>query len=741
MKYFFIIAFLFFGIKSISQVGDVADRSVYVGNAEGNMTIDGDLQEPIWKKLKPTQNFKQFFPTDSVVAKAPTEIYMCKDQKNLYIGIKCYAKGNDWVVSSLRRDYRAGGNDNITLVFDTFRDGVNAFYFGVNPEGVIREGTISNGGNSFGDFSTSWDNVWRGTSKKFDGYYTAELEIPFSAIRYPTPGKSWKFLAYRFDTQDNEISVYPGVPRNQVLFSLAYTADMIFEEELSTKSGAVSLIPFISSGVAKDYENKTPTDQVFEIGGDAKIGITPGLNLDLTVNPDFSQVEVDQQITNLNRFEIFFPERRQFFLENADLFGQFGFGNINPFFSRRIGAATDVTTDNLIQNRIYGGARLSGKLGAKTRIGLLDMQTAANDSKGIPAVNYGVAVIQRKVGIRSNIGLIAVNKQVLEDVAVLDTLGINKYNRMLGVDYNYSFNENTWFGKSFLHGTYKPNTELAIAQGTNINYNSRKFGAIWQHEYVSDEYNAEVGFVPRTNYFRISPNAQLKYYPQNEILNRHNFNLGADVFWRPDFGKTDHFFTFRWGGELTQRSNFGISVNHNYVYLFDSFDPTGTESLELLGDQEFSWFSLTGNYRSDRRKIFSWSIDPYVGQYYNGYRYGTRGSFNIRYQPNGSFSLNYAVNYFDMPHLNGQRETYLISPRIDYTFSKSIFTSVFVQYNSQSDNTNINARLQWRFAPVSDLILVYTDNYFTANDDPSDRFLVNIRNRSIILKLTYWLNL
>ena len=234
---------------------------------------------------------------------------------------------------------------------------------------------------------------------------------------------------------------------------------------------------------------------------------------------------------------------------------------------------------------------------------------------------------------------------------------------------------------------------------------------------------------------------ELRYYPQNEVLNRHNVNIESEIFWRPGFGKTDHSYSVRWGGEFTQRANFGLRLNHNYVYLFDAFDPTGTGSTELAANQEFDWFSFTGNFRSDRRKVFSWSIDPYIGQYFNGWRYGTRGNFNIRYQPYGSFSLNYAVNYFDMPHLDGGRETFLISPRIDFTVSKSIFTSVFVQYNSQSDNTNINARLQWRFAPVSDLILVYTDNYFTGTDDPSNRFLLNIRNRSIVLKLTYWLNL
>ncbi len=729
-------------LSSWAQTNINNKKSFTVGAITQNdsIKIDGDLKEAIWSRLTPAKDFIQFFPSDSLQAKAQTEIYMCADKKNLYIGIKCYAAGNEWIVNSLRRDYRAGGSDNITLLFDTFDDGTNALYFGINPEGVLREGIISNGGSTFQDFSTSWDNKWRGEAKKYDGYYTAELEIPFSTLRYPTPSKKWGFSSYRFDTQSNEISTYSGIPRNQILFTLAYMADMIWEEELTTKSSAVSIIPFVSSGFNKDFEDNTPADEFFEAGGDVKIALTPGLNLDLTVNPDFSQVEVDEQITNLNRFEIFFPERRQFFLENADLFGQFGFSNINPFFSRRIGASEDVITEELVQNRIYGGLRVSGKLGSNTRIGLLNMQTEASKEQGIPSVNYGVAVAQHKLWARSNIGMIVVNKEVL-DLKELDTLDLNRYNRMVGVDFNYATRDNTWSGKTFAHSTFSPNTSLAIAQGSTLNYNTRKFGVLWKHEYVHEDYNAEVGFVPRTDYFRINPVVELRYYPQNEVLNNHSYSAEADVFWRPGFGKTDHIFSVGWGGEFAQRSNFGLNLNHNYVYLFDPFDPTGTDSVELDADQDFSYFSFTGNYRSDNRKAFSWSVSPYIGEYFNGWRYGTRGSFNIRYKPKGSFSLNYAINYFDLPHLDGSRETFLISPRIDYTFSKSLFTSLFVQYNSQDDNTNINARIQWRFAPVSDLILVYTDNFLTGDVDPLDRFAFDVRTRSLVLKITYWLNL
>ncbi|MBP2834172.1 carbohydrate binding family 9 domain-containing protein [Aquimarina sp. U1-2] len=735
MKHLFCICSILISGLCSAQISNI-NKSITIGYANETITLDGKLDEAIWSKLTPIENFRQNFPSDSVPARAPTQIYMFANDQHLHIGVVCHSSGNNWIVNSLRRDYQAGGADNITLLFDTFSDGTNAFFFGINPEGVLREGTISNGG----DFSLSWENKWKGRSHVYDNYYTAELVIPFSTLRYNIPSEKWKFYAYRFDSQTNEISTWPGTPINQNITNMAYSGDMIWEKTLDTKSGSVSLIPFVTSGINKNYEDDTATNTIYEIGGDAKIAITPGLNLDLTVNPDFSQVEVDAQITNLDRFEIFFPERRQFFLENADLFGEFGFGNINPFFSRRIGVGTDTQTDATIQNRIYGGVRLSGKIDPKTRIGVLNMQTASEKSRGVPGTNYGVGVIQRKLWSRSNVGIIAVNKQIVEDVTP-DSVSINAYNRVLGADFNYASYDNTYSGKTFVHTSFTPDNDAQLAHGTFFEYNTRKLGMFWSHEYVDDNYNAEVGFVRRKDYFRISPGAELRYYPQNKWINDYAISAEMDMFWRPELGKTDHTYSLGIGGQFTERAQFNFSVNHEYIFLFNAFDPTGTESDELAAGQDFSYVNVTGRFRSDTRKVFSWEVNPYLGQYFNGWRYGTDGSFTIRYQPYGSFTLNYAVNTFNMPHLDGSRQTFLISPRIDYTLSKSLFTSFFIQYNSQTDNTNINARIQWRFAPVSDLIIVYTDNYLTGNIDTIDRFALDIRNRSIVLKLTYWLNI
>ena len=321
--------------------------------------------------------------------------------------------------------------------FDTFNDGTNAFIFGINPYGVQREGLLSNGGQDFRrDWNSSWDNKWIGESQIQDGFWSFEIAIPFSTLRFQEGESEWRFSCYRFDTQSNTQTTWIHVPRNQSFINLAYMGKMIWEEPLKKSGPNISVIPFLTGGSAKDFEEEgQPSHGDFDIGGDAKIAITPGLNLDLTINPDFSQVEVDRQVLNLDRFEIFFPERRQFFLENSDLFGGFGDPTVNPFFSRRIGSARIIDEEgdeSTISNPIRYGARLSGKLDNNWRVGLLNMSTGKEDRYNLPRYNFTVAAIQRKLFSRSNLGFIFVNKQASQ--ASSDSTGFySPYNRGTGI--------------------------------------------------------------------------------------------------------------------------------------------------------------------------------------------------------------------------------------------------------------------------------------------------------------------
>ncbi|HFA50360.1 MAG TPA: hypothetical protein ENJ95_15210 [Bacteroidetes bacterium] len=699
---------------------------------ESKIVIDGNIDEAAWYSGVPADNFWQLFPTDSVMAELQTEIFFTYDDDNFYVAAKCYAPRKEYVVPSLRRDFRAGGSDNLTFLFDTFNDETNAFFFGTNPAGVLREGLISNGGANRQDFSGSWDNKWTGTAKIHDGYWAAEMAIPFKTVRYQEGSTKWRFNAYRFDTQITERSSWTRIPQNQFLTNLAFMGDLNWEEPLKKSGANFAVIPYVSADMSRDFEESgSGYNKNFNFGGDAKVAITSGLNLDLTINPDFSQVEVDRQVTNLQRFEIFFPERRQFFLENADLFGSFGDRRINPFFSRRIGVAKDTATGATIQNPIYFGARLSGKLDENWRVGLLSMQTADDGQNDLPSFNYTVAAIQRKLFARSNVGLIFVNKQALNNK---ETQTYNLYNRIIGLDYNLATTTNTWSGKAYVHKAITPeNAEDKLAHGLRLGYRVRHFALTWRHSWVGEGYDAEVGFVPRKDFFQMRPQASYFFYPSNGKVVQHGPSVEALWLVKPGYGNTDREFRFRWTWRMRNSSRFQAEVKNEYTFLFDDFDPTREGNHYLPEGAGYTYTNYSLQYNSDRSQAFSFRIEPRFGEFFNGHRLGLRGDLTYRFQPYGNIALNYNLNRIKLAAPFTPVNLYLVGPRIDLTFTKKIFLTTFIQYNSQIDNLNINARFQWRFKPVSDFFLVYTDNYF-----PED---FRVKNRAVVAKLTYWLNM
>ena len=698
--------------------------------------LDGVLDEPDWFAGQPAKNFWQNFPSDSIQSPVQTEIYMAYDDNFLYIGAKCHSVGEDYVVPTLRRDYRASGADNLTFLINPFNDGTNAFVFGINPLGATREALISNGGRGIQDWNGSWDNKWNSISKIHKGYWVCEVAIPFSTLRFREGSQEWSFNSYRFDTQSGTRSTWMRIPRNQIIMNLAYSGKMYWEEPLKKPGANISLIPYATAGMTQIYapkEDQGKSDN-FGIGGDAKIGITPGLNLDLTINPDFSQVEVDQQVTNLDRFEIRFPERRQFFLENADLFATFGDERANPFFSRRIGIATDTSSGNNIQNPILFGARLSGKINDNWRVGFLSMQTAKDVKNALPSFNYTVAALQRKIASRSNLGLIFVNKQHFTQQDSSDLY--DSYNRVAGIDYNVASSDNSWVGKFFLHHSMGPTSNKApFSHGARLAHIKRRYMLQWNHQWVGEEYDAQVGFVPRKNFFNISPEAALFYYPKKGAIVQHGPALETSLLWTPGLGRTDHSFELSWEFDFRSTSRLSLELTNEYTYLGEDqgFDPTRKNDVNLDTLRGYNYTSFGISYNSDGRKFLSLRLNPTIGQFYSGFRTGLGGSLNLRFQPLGTIALSFNYNYIDLGSPFKATSLFLIGPRIDLTFSKTLFLTTFIQYNNQVDNININARFQWRFAPVSDFFLVYTDNYYANN--------IQVKSRAIVAKVTYWLNL
>jgi hypothetical protein len=698
------------------------------------ISLDGSLDENVWQTAESATEFYQYFPTDSILANQQSDIKMLYDDTTLYVGITVYTAGNDYVVPSLQRDFRAGGSDNITLMFDTFNDGTNAFLFGTNPLGVRREALVSNGGTTLSGFTTSWDVKWKGETKIYDNYYVSEWAIPLTSFKFKQGETKWRFNSYRFDVQSNESSTWMQIPQNQFIFNLAFMGDMVFEKGLGKSRTPLALIPYVNGISLKDFENNS-SENTIKVGGDAKVAIGNGMNLDITVNPDFSNVEVDNLIINTTRFAIALPERRQFFIDNVDLFGTFGSQrDANPFFSRRIGIAQNADGET-IENPITAGFRLSGKLNEDWRLGVLNIQTKADEENEIASNNNTVIALQKKMFSRSNLSFLLINRETFGDYDFLDPT--DRYNRVVGVDYNLASADNTWVGKFFYHKSFASQIGNADdAAGATLEYLTKNLNLGFRSSYVGNDYRSDLGFVRRRDIVALRPYIEYNFWPEKSKLIRHGFRFGPNAIFRPtlDYQNTDYTFFYSWDAQFQGQEQIGVRVFDRYTFLVNPFDPTGTQgAIELPGNLGYHYLSGEIGFQSDRRKVFSYDAEVGYGEFYNGQRSTFEASAALRLQPKVLLSMNLRYNGINLPEPYASANIWLVSPRVEITFNKSIFWTTLIQYSNQSDNLGINSRLQWRFAPLSDLFIVYNDNYFVNTFMP--------RNRSINLKLTYWLNI
>ena len=721
--------FIVFSLNAIAQ-----NKKVNVSYITEEIKLDAVLNEASWYKKKPATDFWQYFPTDTLQAINQTEITMLFDDHNLYLGIKVYSSGNNYIIPSLKRDFRAGGSDNITLLFDTYNDGSNAFLFGTNPDGVMREALVSGGGKELRGFTSSWDTKWESVTKQYDDYYISEWAIPMSAFKYKEGETHWRFNSYMFDTQSNERTTWNQIPQNQFIFNLAFMGDMVFEKPLGKSKTPISIIPYINTIAVNDYEENK---ELFELkaGGDAKISISNSLNLDITVNPDFSQVEADQVVTNLTRFEVNLPEKRQFFIENSDLFADFGNSlDANPFFSRRIGIAKD-STNTYIENDIIGGIRLSGKINANFRVGLLNIQTKNDSENEIGGNNNTVLALQQKVFSRSNVSFLFINRQDTSNKDFI--IAEEKYNRVVGIDYNLANIDNSWNGKFYAHKSFTPNLDSKnYSTGARLDYSSKKWRFRTSGLYIGENFKSDLGYIRRTDIFKIDPKAEYLLFPKQGKINRHNFNVVPIIVWKPElnFQLADYNIISSWNAEFNNTSRISVSIFNRYIYLFDEFDPSFSDGLSLAMNTDYNFSSIEFNLQTDTRKPFSFKIKPSMGQFFNGFKYTFDTEINYRVQPKFLFSIRARYDKIELPKPYSNNNIWLVSPKINITFTKSLYWSTLVQYSSLQENLGINSRLQWRFAPLSDLFLVYNDNYFT-DSEFAPRF------RSINLKITYWLYL
>jgi Domain of unknown function (DUF5916) len=732
-----------------AQTGLNTHDAISIKKTSGIIRIDGVLNEIDWQMAAPARNFTQNFPTDTAFAISQTEARICYDAENIYISATCY-QPKKYTVRTLKRDFDNTGTDMFAVNIDPFGDRLNGFCFGVNPYGIQKEGQIFNGNG----VNTDWDNKWQCAVKTMDDRWVVEMAIPFKSLRYKVleGQNTWYINFIRNNATQNERSSWIPVSRNLLLSDINFTGKLVWSEAPPKMAPNITLIPYILGEVNKDFlaiPAKNAQTKA-NAGLDAKIGVTASLNLDLTLNPDFAQADVDKQVTDLSRFELFFPERRQFFIENGDLFGSFGSaaGDMNPFFSRRIGLSENAATGLTEKIPIIAGARLSGRINNDWRIGLLNTQTAAFKTDSLPSTNFLVAAIQRRVFKRSNIAAIFVNKAGIIDK---DTkTDYNRFNRVGGLEFNYASESGTWFAKAFVSSSFQPKKiNDQVTAGLEMGHINDKFLVSPAFYYVGKNYNAEAGYVPRTGIIQHPMTFSWFFYPKGNAGKKINYiSIG------PDYNVVyDNFikkFT-DWESGIYSKILFqntaeitATLVRWDYTRLFSDFDPTNKYKpgfSVLKAGTAYQYFSNRIGFKTDNRKLLTLNVQTKFGKYFNGNIRSVQSTIAYRWQPYGIFSIDASNTRIRLPQGYNQADFWIIGAKSEITFTKNIFWTSFVQYNNQVNNFNVNSRLQWRFKPLSDLFLVYTDNYFAQDDKMLNYTAFGKKNKAIVLKLNYWLNL
>lgn len=698
-----------------------ASLQYHIKRTSQPIKVDG-VEDAGWIQAEEATDFNMVLPMDTSKAQVRTTVKMCFDDNAIYLIAICYKKsGQSFMVESLKRDFAFGKNDNFLLFMDPFNDQTNGFSFGSNAAGAQWDGIMYDGGR----VDLNWDNKWTSSVKNYDDKWIFEAAIPFTTIRFKKNNQTWGINFSRLDITAAEKSSWAPVPRQFPTASLAYTGQLIWEEAVPETGSNISIIPYFLSGGTKNHQGENKTNYNSKIGVDAKVAVTSSLNLDLTVNPDFSQVDVDRQVTNLDRFELFFPERRQFFLENGDQFSNFGYSSIRPFFSRRIG----------LNAPIQFGARLSGKLNKDWRMGFMNMQTERAPTAWQSAQNYTVMALQRKVFSRSNIGILFVNRsQILKPDEKDARYFTNPYNRNIGLEYNLASANNHWTGKAVFLKSFSQNIHKEDwVHAASLQYSVKKWLFSWQQEYVGKQYQADVGFVPRKNYIKMSPEATRIFFSRNQKITSHAIKLASYNFFTEQFRQTDNTTYMAYTLTLRNQAVFTQWIAYDYVKLLQPFDPTNFGKDTLATGSKHQWNAFGTEFVSKPQQLFTYAFATRFGGYYqNGRRSFVSTEIGFRIQPYVSMSMAASMNHIYLPKPWNKTTFWLVGPRLDVTFTNTLFFTAFIQYNNQQKNININTRFQWRYKPASDIFIVYTDNYFPAP--------FNVKNRALVLKLNYWWN-
>jgi hypothetical protein len=691
--------------------------------------MDGVLDEAAWATAPVIDQFVQQEPQEGQPATDRTEVRVLYNTGHLYIGVKAYST-LPVTATEMRRDAdRLFDEDNFQVILDTFHDSRNGYMFVTTPLGAKLEQQIfdegEGGSRSTGtaNINRNWDGVWDAAAKVTSEGWTAEIEIPFSTVRFvPSDDQVWGVNFQRHVRKTNEQAVWSPIPKAYTLTRVSLAGELHGLSGIS-RGLDLRLKPFVVGGahnLQTSAVNKS-TDAIHDIGLDARYGLTAGLNLDVTVNTDFAQVEVDEQQVNLTRFGLFYPEKRDFFLENSNFFTM-GTGSAftstpvqtDLFFSRRIGLS-----DTGTPIPIRAGARVAGKSG-RNNIGVLDIQT--DNAFGIPGSNFFVGRYNRDVFKRSRVGAIFVNKDNVDDPT-------GHFNRTMGVDANLALSPSLSL-QSYVAKTETPGKDgNDTAMFARIGYRDQKLNMYLNYLDVDENFNAEAGFVQRTGIR--TTKAHFGPTPRPKTGNVKLFEPMYVLTYTTDqhnrlIGRQNHFML-----GTTLRDDTYINVI--YQNTLDVLDvPFKIQNVTIpAGSYSMDEYIFQVNSSPGRRIYERFTFSPV--QYYGGNRLNTSIAAGVRASSRLSSELQFNRNDVTTPW--GDFLVNLSTLRVDYTFSPRMTIRSLTQYNSSSHVVSNNVRFNFIYRPGSDIYVVYND--LSQTGLPADIF--GKKDRQLVVKATYLL--
>jgi hypothetical protein len=674
------------------------------------ITLDGRLDEPAWKLATPATDFIQNTPRPGERARQQTEVRFLYDNADLYVGVTCFQSADaPIVVNDLVQDFNFGQSDALNLILDTLHDRRSGFMFMTNPGGALRDGQTFNDG---GSGNIDWDGVWDVKTSRFEGGWIAEYQIPFKTLRFSnSPTQEWGFNMTRAVRRANEQSNWAPIPIrfSATRVSLAGTLRGL---ENVKQGRNIYVKPFVVAGTSQarnggfmETTRSLGRLKDYDGGTDAKFSLTPSLTLDATYRTDFAQVEADQQQVNLTRFNLFFPEKRDFFLENSGTFAFGPGGNLVPFFSRRIGLNTAGTPIPII-----GGGRISGKVD-KYDVGFLAMKTERLGTT--PSNSYVVGRVKRNLLRSSWVGALATSR----NSTTAD------FNRVYGADAHFQFYQRLEFDSYLLRSDTPDLNGENLARRFEAAWKDDEFTASAQYNEVQTNFNPEVGFIRRRD--NGAYDASVSWQPQlrqSDLIRNLNFTTNLGYIKSSSTGQIE---------TRTQEATMGIefesNANANFT-IANTFDRLRTsdriQGITLAaGDYEYLDYALSFQTNNSRKITGNGSAN--WGEFWDGHRRSFGGGISVKPDYHLNVTLNYSRNNLDL--LNGTSKTHLVGTRIVYSFSPRSFFNAFLQYNSSSHEVSTNIRYNITYKPLSDVYIVYNDRRDTALGQPMERaFIVKV---------------